>query len=94
MTNTLRVKPLSEVLVKSHVVEDDKILILDSSTNEARLADKLEIKWDKWETGDSWDDFMTLPEYEDLPEEEKVYDRNTSIETLKLILKLGFTINK
>ena len=32
--------------------------------------------------------------YEDLPEEEKVYDRNTSVETLKLILKLGFTINK
>jgi ryanodine receptor 2 len=32
--------------------------------------------------------------YEDLPEEEKVYARNTSIETLKLILKLGFTINK
>ena len=72
MTNTLRVKPLSEVLVKSHVVEDDKILILDSSTNEARLADKLEIKWDKWDVGDSWDDFMTLPEYEDLPEEQKM----------------------
>lgn len=32
--------------------------------------------------------------YEELPEEEKEYDRNTSIGTLKLILKLGFTINK
>lgn len=31
--------------------------------------------------------------YEELPEEEKEYDRNTSIGTLKLILKLGFTIN-
>lgn len=30
--------------------------------------------------------------YEDLPEEEKEYDRNTSIVTLKLILKLGFKI--
>jgi hypothetical protein len=27
-----------------------------------------------------------------LPEEEKVYDRNTSIETLKFILKAGFDI--
>ena len=27
-------------------------------------------------------------------EEEKIYDRNTSIETLKLILKLGFEIEK
>jgi ryanodine receptor 2 len=34
---------------------------------------------------------MLIP-YEDLPEEEKVYDRNTSVETLKLILKLGFRI--
>ena len=35
-----------------------------------------------------------LVPYEKLPEEEKVYDRNTSIETLKLILKLGFKIEK
>lgn len=32
--------------------------------------------------------------YEDLPEGEKVYDRVTSQETLKLILKLGFDILK
>jgi ryanodine receptor 2 len=35
-----------------------------------------------------------LVAYEDLPEEEKEYDRNTSIGTLKLILKLGFKITK
>ena len=29
---------------------------------------------------------------EQLPEEEKLYDRNTSIETLKFILKAGFEI--
>lgn len=32
--------------------------------------------------------------YEDLPENEKEYDRATSQETLKLILKLGFEISK
>lgn len=32
--------------------------------------------------------------YEELPESEKEYDRNTSVETLKLILKLGFKIDK
>ncbi len=32
--------------------------------------------------------------YEELPEEEKVYDRNTSINTLKFILKKGFKITK
>jgi ryanodine receptor 2 len=35
-----------------------------------------------------------LVPYEDLPEEEKEYDRNTSIGTLKLIMKLGFKIEK
>jgi ryanodine receptor 2 len=35
-----------------------------------------------------------LVAYEELPESEKEYDRNTSIETLKLIVKLGFSISK
>lgn len=35
-----------------------------------------------------------LVSYEELPEEEKEYDRNTAEETLKLIIKLGFTIKK
>ena len=35
-----------------------------------------------------------LVPYEDLPEEERVYDRNTAIGTLKLITKLGFKIEK
>lgn len=35
-----------------------------------------------------------LVPYEKLPNSEKEYDRNTSIETLKLIMKLGFKISK
>ena len=35
-----------------------------------------------------------LVPYEDLPDEERVYDRNTAISTLKLITKLGFKIEK
>ena len=35
-----------------------------------------------------------LVPYEELPESEKEYDRNTSIETLKVILSLGFTIER
>ena len=35
-----------------------------------------------------------LVPYEDLPDEEKEYDRNTSIGTLKLIMKLGFKISQ
>jgi ryanodine receptor 2 len=32
--------------------------------------------------------------YADLPESEKEYDRNTAVETLKMILKLGWKIEK
>ena len=35
-----------------------------------------------------------LVEYEELSESEKEYDRNTALETLKLIVKLGYEIKK
>ena len=35
-----------------------------------------------------------LVAYEDLPEVEKAYDRDTALETLKLITKLGFKLSK
>ena len=35
-----------------------------------------------------------LVAYEDLPEVEKAYDRDTAVGTLKLIQKLGFKITK
>lgn len=35
-----------------------------------------------------------LVPYEELPEEEREYDRNTAIGTLKLIQKLGFKISR
>ena len=35
-----------------------------------------------------------LVPYGELPESEKEYDRNTALETLKLIIKLGYTITK
>lgn len=51
-----------------------------------------------WQYGKSRDDFhKTTPclvPYDKLADEEKAYDRNTSLETLKLILKLGFQITR
>ena len=51
-----------------------------------------------WSYGEKRDDTKKrhpcLIAYEDLPEEEKNYDRNTSVETLKLIMKLRFKIEK
>ncbi len=51
-----------------------------------------------WRYGKRRDDELkthpSLIPYEELSEEEKVYDRNTSLETLKLIIKLGFKISR
>ena len=51
-----------------------------------------------WSFGEQRNDELKthpcLVPYEDLPEEEKEYDRNTSVETLKLIMKLGFNISQ
>ena len=62
MSNQIPVKPINEIEVKSEVSENDKILILDSETEEARLASKDEIKWDTWATITSaefvWDDIV------------------------------------
>lgn len=50
-----------------------------------------------WKRGERRDDALKthpcLVAYEELPEEEKEYDRNTAVGTLKLIMKLGFTIS-
>jgi len=35
-----------------------------------------------------------LVAYEELPDSEKKYDRDTAMETLKLIIKLGYSIKK
>ena len=51
-----------------------------------------------WTYGPERDDALKhhpcLVPYEELPEEGKAYDRDTSLETLKLITKLGFSISK
>ena len=51
-----------------------------------------------WTYGEYRDDIKKhhpcLVPYEELSEDEKKYDRNTSQETLKLIIKLGFSISK
>ena len=53
---------------------------------------------DGWSYGEKRDDLNKktpcLVPYEELDESEKEYDRKTALETLKLILKLGYSIIK
>lgn len=51
-----------------------------------------------WKYGETRNDELKthpcLVPYEELPESEREYDRQTAIQTLKLIIKLGFEIEK
>ena len=51
-----------------------------------------------WTYGEQRDDKLKthpcLVPYEALPDAEREYDRQTAVQTLKLILKLGFKIHK
>lgn len=51
-----------------------------------------------WRPGPERDDgrrlHPCLVPYEELPESERAYDRSTALETLRLIIKLGYEIHK
>lgn len=69
-----------------------------------QMAKNVHEEWAKnrmeqgWTWGAERDDVKKhhpcLVEYEELPDSEKEYDRNTAVSTLKFIHKLGFIIRK
>lgn len=69
-----------------------------------RLAENTHEVWAKGRVDDGWVYGETLDRdkkvhpllvpYDELPESEKDYDRRTSLETLKLLIKLGYSIKK
>ena len=75
--------------------EELKELVEEMSKNVHEVWAETRIK-QGWKYGEQRNDerktHPCLIPYEELSEEEKEYDRNTSIGTLKLILKLGFKI--
>ncbi len=83
----------------SEIQLDESLLDLSEmiakNTHEVWSAGRIK---DGWTYGAVRDDeamhHPCLIPYEELPEAEKEYDRNTSLETLKLIVKLGYKITK
>ena len=69
-----------------------------------RIAENVHEVWAKaridegWTYGEKRDDIHKkhpcLVPYDELPEEEKEYDRNTALNTIKMVKKLGFRIEK
>ena len=69
-----------------------------------RIAENVHEVWAKarmdegWTYGEKRDDIHKkhpcLVPYDELPEEEKEYERNTAMNTIKMVKKLGFRIEK
>lgn len=67
-----------------------------------RIAENVHDVWARGRISEGWTfgnvkdaEKKTTPflvPYEELPESEKEYDRNTALETLKLIVKMGYKI--
>ena len=74
---------------------NDLMEMLAENTHEVWSAGRVAQGW-TW--GEKRDDAKKenpcLVPYGELPESEKKYDRDTSAETIKLILKLGYKITK
>ena len=77
--------------------EELKMLVEQMSKNVHEVWAETRIQ-QGWTYGEQRNDELKthpcLVPYEELPDSEKEYDRNTSIGTLKLIMKLGFGISK
>lgn len=81
----------SDVVLSAELLElTEKIA---ENVHNVWAAGRLEQGWTYGKERD--DELKTSPclvPYSELPESEKEYDRNTSLETLKLIIKLGYKI--
>lgn len=94
----------TEMYVPQPIDTNDVVLPKDLEQLVEKMSENVHDVWAEtrikqgWKYGEQRDDnkktHPCLVPYEDLPEEEKEYDRNTSIGTLKLILKLGFKISQ
>jgi len=99
MNETKREAYTPSAVDTSHVVLSEELMGLTEE-----LARNVHEVWsagriaDGWRWGPERDDVLKenpcLVPYDELPEREKVYDRKTSLETLKLIVALGYTIER
>ena len=83
----------SDVQLSEDILELTELLA--RNTHEVWAAGR---KAQGWTYGSERDDAQKkhpcLVEYEELSDDEKSYDRNTAMETLKCIIKLGYKIEK
>ena len=88
-------KPIDtkDVLLPEEIMELSEVL--SRNTHEVWASERIK---QGWRYGEKRDDELKLHpclvEYDELSECEKDYDRNTALETLKLIVKMGYEIKR
>ena len=74
---------------------DELVELMSKNVHEVWSQSRMDQGWTYGpERNDSLKHHPCLIAYEELPEIEKAYDRDTALGTLKLIMKLGFEIVK
>ena len=99
MSRTMKINYVPQPMDTSDVQlpEELNVLIEQMSKNvhEVWAQNRLDQGWTYGEErSDALKTHPCLVPYDELPEVEKAYDRDTALETLKLITKLGFKISK
>lgn len=84
---------LSEVELPNDI--NSLVELIAKNVHDVWAKQRIEEGWTYGEVKDSIKKTTPcLVPYEELPEEEKEYDRKTAMETLKLVVKLGYKITK
>ena len=93
MTYTPKPIDTADVVLTEDIRELSELIA--KNTHEVWSEGRIRDGWIRGEVrSDAEKTHPCLIPYEELPESEKEYDRNTSIQTLKLIVKLGYRIVK
>lgn len=95
MNKNYEPKPIDTSKVVLPAELDELVEKLARNVHDVWAKSRIDEGWTYGEQrNDSLKQHPCLVEYNELPESEKEYDRNTAIGTLKLITHLGFKISK
>lgn len=95
MKNEYKPKPMDTKDVELGEELEELIEKMAKNVHEVWAESRMNEGWTYGEQrNDSKKQHPCLVAYDQLPESEKEYDRNTAVQTLKLICKLGFKISK
>jgi hypothetical protein len=88
-------RPIDTSHIKLSPEIHDLTEALAKNTHEVWAQERLAQGWRFGpERNDRRKEHPSLIPYDDLPEKEKVYDRNTAMETVRAVLALGYRIAK